>query len=100
MRMHRDLGMIMPAEELRPFHADGAITERRPFGGAGHDADVLRHGLILGERAGCELRRIHGDAGILAELPRAVHVLAVAGEELPRSRVPGVPAVDLEVVDP
>ena len=43
VRMHRDFGMIVRPEELRPFHADGSITESCPFSGAGNDSDVLRH---------------------------------------------------------
>jgi hypothetical protein len=44
VRVHRDLGVIVRAEKLRALHADGPIAEGRAFGGAGNDADVLRHG--------------------------------------------------------
>ena len=47
VRVHRDLGMIVRAEKLRAFHADGPITKRCAFGGAGNNADVLGHDLIL-----------------------------------------------------
>ena len=35
--------MIVRAEKRRAFHADGPITKRGPFRGAGNYADVLRH---------------------------------------------------------
>jgi hypothetical protein len=37
------------AEELRPFETDRPVTERRPFGGTGDDADVrgARHDHFL-----------------------------------------------------
>ena len=37
----------MPAEVLGALYADRPIAERRAFGGAGSDSDVLRHGLML-----------------------------------------------------
>ncbi len=45
--VHGDFGVVMRAEELRAFDADGAVAEGSALGGAGDDADVLRHGLIL-----------------------------------------------------
>lgn len=43
----------MRPEKLRPFRTNGAVTERRPFRGAGDDPDVTRHGSYLrGRRAG------------------------------------------------
>ena len=44
VRVHRDFGMVVGAEQLRAFHADGPVAERGPFGGAGDDPDVLRPG--------------------------------------------------------
>jgi hypothetical protein len=41
--MHGDFGMMVRAEQLRSFKADGAIAERGAFRAAGDDADVLRH---------------------------------------------------------
>jgi hypothetical protein len=41
VRVHRDFGMIVWAQELRAFDADGSIAESCAFGGAGDDADVL-----------------------------------------------------------
>ena len=38
-----DLGVVVRAEELRAFEADGSVAEGRAFGGAGDDADVLGH---------------------------------------------------------
>src|ERR1700733_13909596 len=42
-RVHRDVGMIVRAEQRRPFDAHRPITKRRAFGGAGNDTDMLRH---------------------------------------------------------
>ncbi|SRR6266568_3221251 len=42
--------MIVGAEKLRAFHADGPITKRRAFSGAGNDTDVVGHDLILQRR--------------------------------------------------
>ncbi len=39
--------MIVWAEELRAFHADGSITKGRAFGGAGNNTNVVGHDLIL-----------------------------------------------------
>ena len=47
VRLHRDLGMIVGAEKVRAFHADGSITKRRAFGGAGNNTNVVGHDLIL-----------------------------------------------------
>ncbi len=47
VRVHRDLGMIVGTEKLRAFHADGSITKRRAFGGAGNNTNVMGHDLIL-----------------------------------------------------
>ena len=47
VRVHRDLGMIVGAEKLRAFHADGSITKRRALGGAGNNTNVVEHDLIL-----------------------------------------------------
>src|ERR1700681_1187135 len=41
--VHRDFGMSVRSQKLRPFNADRAITERRTFGRAGDNANVLRH---------------------------------------------------------
>src|ERR1700726_3858826 len=43
MRMHRDLGMRVRPEKLRPFDADGPITKSGAFGGAGNDTYVIEH---------------------------------------------------------
>ena len=51
MRVHRDLGMSVRAEKLRAFHADGPITKRRAFGGAGNNTDVAKHGFDLTKSA-------------------------------------------------
>lgn len=42
-RVHRDLGMRVRAQQSRALHTDGPITQRRPFGGAGDNANVLGH---------------------------------------------------------
>ena len=47
VRVHRDLGMIVGAEKLRAFRADGSITKRRALGGAGNNTNVVGHDLIL-----------------------------------------------------
>ena len=39
--------MIVGAEKLRAFHADGPITKSRAFGGAGNNTNVVWHDLIL-----------------------------------------------------
>ena len=39
--------MIVRAEKLRAFHADGPITKRCAFGGAGDNSDMVGHDLIL-----------------------------------------------------
>ena len=41
--MHRDFRMCMSAKQPRAFRADGPIAESCALGGAGNDADVLRH---------------------------------------------------------
>lgn len=43
IRVHRDFRVGMRTEKARAFNADRAIAESRSFGGAGDDADVLRH---------------------------------------------------------
>ena len=35
--------MIVRAEKLRTFHADGPVAERCAFSGAGNDSDMLGH---------------------------------------------------------
>jgi hypothetical protein len=35
--------MIVRAEQLRAFEADGPITQCRALGGAGDDSNMLRH---------------------------------------------------------
>ena len=47
MRVHRDFRMIVRAEKLRAFYANGPITKSRAFGGAGNNTDVLGHHSIL-----------------------------------------------------
>src|SRR5512135_808294 len=48
MRVHRHLGVrVRPAEQRGALDADGAVAQRRAFGGAGNDADVLGHNPIL-----------------------------------------------------
>ena len=39
--------MIVRAEKLRAFNADGPITKSRAFSGAGNNTNVLGHDLIL-----------------------------------------------------
>ena len=41
--VHGHLGVSVRAQQLRTLKADGAVTQRRPFGRAGDDPDVLRH---------------------------------------------------------
>ena len=41
--MHRNLRMMVQAEQLRAFQADGAIAQRSAFRAAGDDADVKGH---------------------------------------------------------
>jgi hypothetical protein len=41
--MHRNYGVVVRAEELRAFHADGPVTERGAFGGTGHNTNVQGH---------------------------------------------------------
>ena len=43
VRVHRDFRVGVRAEQRRALRADGPIAERRAFGGAGHDADVVGH---------------------------------------------------------
>src|SRR5260370_22471500 len=43
VRVHRDLGMIVRAEKLHAFYADGPITKSCAFGGAGNNTDVAGH---------------------------------------------------------
>ena len=50
VRVHRNLGMGMPTEKLRAFHADRPITKSRTFGGAGDNADVIGHAPIISNR--------------------------------------------------
>jgi hypothetical protein len=38
--MHRNLGVIVPPEEMRPLDANRAVAQGRAFGGAGDDSDV------------------------------------------------------------
>lgn len=40
----------MGSEQLRTFYADGPITKRCTFGGAGNDTNVPSHGPILQSR--------------------------------------------------
>src|SRR2546422_3935372 len=49
MRVHRALRMIVRAEKLRAFYANGPITKSCAFGGAGNNTDVLGHHSILSE---------------------------------------------------
>jgi len=42
--------MIVWAEMLLAFHADGSIAKRRAFGGAGNNTNVVGHDLILQRR--------------------------------------------------
>src|SRR5260370_23002120 len=44
VRVHRDLGMIVRAEKLHAFYADGPITKSCAFGGAGNNTDVAGEG--------------------------------------------------------
>src|SRR5260370_41445638 len=65
VRVHRDLGMIVRAEKLHAFYADGPITKSCAFGGAGNNTDVAGHdfgfqmsGLWVRweeEKAGCKM---------------------------------------------
>ena len=43
--------MIVRAEKLRAFNADGPITKSCAFGGAGNNTDVVGHDLILNRGA-------------------------------------------------
>src|SRR5215831_1134323 len=45
MRVHRNFGMGMGAEQPRALCADGAIAKSCAFGRAGNDADVEGHAL-------------------------------------------------------
>src|SRR5260370_25889689 len=47
VRVHRDLGMIVRAEKLHAFYADGPITKSCAFGGAGNNTDVAGANLIF-----------------------------------------------------
>jgi hypothetical protein len=42
--------MIVPAEKLRAFHADGPITKSCALGGTGDNTDVVGHDLIMDDR--------------------------------------------------
>jgi len=48
--VHGHLGVSVRAEKLRSFGANGPITKRCTFGGAGHNTDVVGHELILKRR--------------------------------------------------
>ena len=43
VRVHGHFGMPVPADQLRAFHANGAVAERGALRRARDDADVLRH---------------------------------------------------------
>jgi hypothetical protein len=47
VRMHRDFGMGMAAEEASTLDADRLVTECSPFGGASDDADMVGHANAL-----------------------------------------------------
>jgi len=51
MGVHGDFRMRVRTHELRAFHANGSIAERRAFGGAGDNSDVSGHEAIL---PGCD----------------------------------------------
>jgi hypothetical protein len=41
--------MIVRAEKLSAFHADGPIAKSRAFGGAGNNTDMVRHDIDFTE---------------------------------------------------
>ena len=45
--MKRNLGMIVPADSLRAFELDGAVTEGCALGAARDDADVEHSSVFL-----------------------------------------------------
>ena len=51
VRMQGDFGVIVCAQKLRAFDANGAITQSRAFSRARDDADVLGHWRRLVGRA-------------------------------------------------
>lgn len=87
MRVHRDLGMIVRAEKLRAFHANGAIAKSCAFGGAGNNTDVVGHDAIskarrIGRTRNDRSLRFVTDSGyvpITAQTPKPISAFAYAG---------------------